>query len=68
MGSTSRTGSAGMISFGLTAPPEPDFPTDILVDPCLEPSPLLGSTPVLQAPPEPELGAGNSFFDVFFLR
>ncbi len=66
VGVTSRTGLAAVIDFGLTAVPEPIFPNFVFIVPCIEPSPLDGSNPRLQAPPEPILGAGGSFFDVFF--
>ena len=35
----------GVVSFGLQAPPDPDFPTDITIDPCWDVNPLAGSTP-----------------------
>lgn len=65
-GSTSRVGLAALIDFRLNNPPDPNFPDDVFIIPCLEPSPLDGSNPRLNEPPDPTLGAGGSFFDVFF--
>ena len=66
VGDVSRDGLAAVIDFGLIAPPDPIFPNDVFIIPCIEPSPLDGSSPRLNIPPEPILGAGGSFFDVFF--
>ena len=66
MGGISRTGLAAVIDFGLTAPPGPNFPNDVFIIPCIEPSPLDGSLPRLNEPTDPVLGPGGSFFDVVF--
>jgi hypothetical protein len=65
-GNTTRTGRSAVVSFGLVAPPEPDFPHDITIDPCWDVGPLDGSTPVLVQPPEPDRGADNTSFDQLF--
>ena len=57
----------GVVSFGLTPQPSPDFPTDIGLGLAWDIGPLNGSTPVLSPTPTPDRGADNSFFDVFFI-
>jgi hypothetical protein len=66
IGNTTRSGRGAVVSFGLVNPPDPDFPHDITIDPCWDVGPLDGSTPVLQEPPEPDHGAGNTSFDQRF--